>query len=262
MLQTVFIIIHLILIALVWSIVRRTHDFIERNGYRPFLNEKEAIDRNETKKLLVKEFCLIGIGVCLNIAIFYWVKVNQKPEWYGNYMWFVLLVPVSIFIAALCSGFSGEINELIIRVSGSASLCFLLTCLWVMIFGVTVPGNAEKSTETINIVNINNGKEEGNNKALLYSLNDENKKGNAYIYYYRGKNKKIERGIIPESRSKIYYLQEGETQGYIEKITTTRYKYEVKSYPAVKTDKIDSQSERYKIYIPEGSIGQYELKDR
>lgn len=72
MLQTVLIIIHLILIAVVWYRAGEKNSFILKN-----------------------------IGVCLNLAIFIWPIVNIKPEWYGNYMWFILLVPVSIFIATL-----------------------------------------------------------------------------------------------------------------------------------------------------------------
>ena len=261
MLQTVCIIIHLMLIALVYWKVGRTNDIIRKNSNPLYYDGEEALDINKIKILFVKEFCLIAIGVCLNIAILYWLVVNRKSEWYANYMWFVLLVPISIFIATLFSGLTDKTIELIIDISGFVSLFILGICIFATICGVTVPGAPEKTTTRIDIVNVSNNEEENEgiagDQALIYSVNGTNSECNAYMYYYQGKDEEIKQAVIPVSESNVYYLPEGETQGYIEKITTTRYEYNVNSYPAVKTDKINSQSEEYKIYIPKGSIEAY-----
>ena len=126
MLQTVCIIIHLMLIALVYWKVGRTNDIIRKNSNPLYYDGEEVIDVNKIKILFVKEFCLVGLGVCLNLAIFYWLEVNRKPEWYANYMWFVLLVPLSIFIATLFSGLTDKTIELIQNMSGLTSFFILI----------------------------------------------------------------------------------------------------------------------------------------
>lgn len=253
MLQTVCIIIHLMLIALVYWKVGRTNDIIRKNSNPLYYDGEEVIDVNKIKILFVKEFCLVGLGVCLNLAIFYWLEVNRKPEWYANYMWFVLLVPLSIFIATLFSGLTDKTIELIQNMSGLASFFILIICIFVTIFGVTVPGNPEQTITRINIENVSDSEKQ----SAVYSVNGNAPSCNVYTYYYRGENNEIKQAVIPANESKIYYLQEGETQGYIKKITTTRYEYNVNSYPAIKTDKVVEQSEKYEIHIPSGSIKTY-----
>ena len=233
MLQTVLIIIHLILIAVVWYIVGII------SGEKGEIKEKYQLQgiRNEEGISILNEKLVISVfvGICLNLAILYWVVVNTKPEEYFNYIWFVLLVPVSIFIALATFSMNGYSYKAYIAsfMSGFVCLCLFIIILFSMISPDShrISGKPEETTTRIDIVNVNDSKEVTGSVSgggfLIYSVN----------------------GSV--------YLPEGETKGYINKITTTTYYYDNMNYPAVKTDKIESQTERYEIYVPEGSIATY-----
>lgn len=248
MLQTVLIIIHLILIAVVWYIV----------GYI-YLEKDNAIP-NEKVTRLNKEFIIsVIIGVCLNLAIVVWPILNIEPEFYWNYMWFITLVPASITIAlfALVSG-GCDIGEGLVW---SVLITFILIIFSFVSILFNVPGPSEETTTRIDIVNVNDSKEVTGSVSgggfLIYSVNGNVSTDNVYCYYYQQEDGGFKLASIRADDSTIYYLPEGETKGYINKITTTTYYYDNNNYPAVKTDEVYEQSCKYEIYVPEGSIETY-----
>ena len=263
MLQTVLIIIHLILIAVVWYIAGNI------SGEKGEIKEKYEFEgiRNEEGISILNEKLVIPVivGICLNLAIFYWVVVNTKPEEYFNYIWFVLLVPVSIFIALAAFSSNGDSFKAYIAsfVCGFICLCLFFMILLFMIVPNShmILGEPEETTTRIDIVNVNDSKEVTGSISgggfLVFSIKGSISTNNVYSYYYQQEDGSFKLASIPADESSIYYLPEGETQGYINKITTTTYYYDNMNYPAVKTDEIESQSERYEIYVPEGSIGTY-----
>lgn len=257
MLQTVLIIIHLILIAVVWYIV----------GYI-YLDKCSAITNEEITKLNREFIISVIIGVCLNLAIVVWPIVNIRPEWYCNYMWFITLVPASITIALFALETGGcniteggrDIGE------GAIYSCVITFVLIVfsaisIVFDISIPGPSEETTTRIDIVNVNDSKEVTGSVSgggfLIYSVNGSVSTDNVYCYYYQQEDGGFKLASIPADDSTIYYLPEGDTKGYINKITTTTYYYDNNNYPAVKTDEVYEQSCKYEIYVPEGSIGTY-----
>ena len=255
MLQTVLIIIHLILIAVVWYIV----------GYI-YLEKSIAIPNEKVTRLNTEFIISVIIGVCLNLAIAVWLIVNIRPEWYCNYMWFITLVPASITIAlfALVSG-GCDITEGGRDISEGFIWSGLITFILIIFSFVSilfnVPGPSEETTTRIDIVNVNDSKEVTGSVSgggfLIYSVNGNVSTDNVYCYYYQQEDGGFKLASIRADDSTIYYLPEGETKGYINKITTTTYYYDNNNYPAVKTDEVYEQSCKYEIYVPEGSIGTY-----
>lgn len=184
-------------------------------------------------------------------------------------MWFITLVPASITIALFALETGGcniteggrDIGE------GAIYSCVITFVLIVfsaisIVFDISIPGPSEETTTRIDIVNVNDSKEVTGSVSgggfLIYSVNGSVSTDNVYCYYYQQEDGGFKLASIPADDSTIYYLPEGETKGYINKITTTTtYYYDNNNYPAVKTDEVYEQSCKYEIYVPEGSIGTY-----
>ena len=257
MLQTVLIIIHLILIAIAWYIV----GYILGKKYELKLKYEFAETSNKKEISIINRKLAISIivGICLNLGIIYWLISNIKPAWYGNYVWFITLVPVSIFIALVCAlRYPVDVDGIIVVV-GFICIGFISWGFTSMFIGT--PGEPVETTTRIDIANVNDSKEVTGSVSgggfLIYSVNGSVSTDNVYNYYYQQEDGGFKLANIPADKSTIYYLPEGETKGYINKITTTTYYYDNNNYPAVKTDEVYEQSCKYEIYVPEGSIGTY-----
>lgn len=257
MLQTVLIIIHLILIAIVWALAGNLCKYESPIEYE---KNKEKIIINP------KAMLLIFIGICLNLGIIYWLVANIKPTWYGNYIWFILLVPISISIALFAFAKKAEKYKLFI--DSISSIVFCLVILIIVAIIMFIPshnmtlGKPEETTTKIDIVNVNDSNEVTGSISgegfLVYLTNGSISKDKlCCYYYYQQKDGGFKLANIPADKITVYYLKEGETESYINKITTTTYFFNNRNYPAVKTDKIFDQTERYEIHVPEGSIGTY-----
>ena len=105
-------------------------------------------------------------------------------------------------------------------------------------------------TSLISVSNVNTL--EGNIQAGGLDVYGYLKGGNSYQYYYQREDGGIVQGTIPVDSTVIYYIESGE-KAYLETITTIRY-YK---------DKLDhirtSEEYSYKLYIPKGSICEYEF---
>lgn len=258
MVQTIFIFIHLILIGITWynagKINYKKRKLKKESNY-PNTEDENQQTQEKIKKADEERNKLIIIGIFLSLGILCWVIANIKPKYYTNYLWFILLIPASMYIAAKAyySGSKYKVNRGK-KLGKVCNILLIISCviLFVAFEGITVNphGTTEKTTTRIDIVNTNIS-ETG---TLVWSVTMENSTDSVYKYYYQQKDGRIRLETIPADDTTVYYLPEGEKQGFVNKIKLTQYEYNNNSYPAVKTDKIYSQSEKYEIWIPKGSI--------